>query len=165
MKLVDLTSDERRAVALPDDDRTLRAMLRGLVAPTADVRLDAQDRADLRDVLDGMRGIYLDATEHGLRITPASEDPTAEPQPVDVIVGLCINARLVAAALDALPRGPLAILWRRRYDALTLHAVEGPPGSRDAVVMPQRSCMLGFGGVPVPGCPCRDCTAGRRWGW
>lgn len=36
MKSVVLTSDERRAAALPGDDQMLRMMLRGLVAPTAD---------------------------------------------------------------------------------------------------------------------------------
>lgn len=166
MKLVTLTADEHRAVGLPDGARAQRVLWRGLTRPTTELLLDASDRADLRDALDGSREVYLDATEHGIRVTPASSEPVADPQPGDVIVGQCVSARLVCAALDALPRGPVAIVWRRRFDPLTLHAVEGPPGMRDAFVMPVRCCSpSGFMGTPVPGCPCRDCTAGRRWGW
>ena len=166
MKLVTLTHDECRAVALPGSDSTLRMMLRGLAAPTAEVSLDASDRADLRACLDGMRVVYLDATEHGLRVTPASEEPTAEPQPDGVTVGQCVSARLLCAALDALPRGPVMVVWRRRFDPLTVHAVEGPAGLRDAVVMPRRSCTLMSGtSLPAPGCACRDCCAGHAWGW
>lgn len=158
-----LTADERRVVCLPGDPLE-RIMWRGLATPTATVTLDAADRADLRDALDGSTGVYLDATEHGLRVTPAGAEPIADSQPSDVIVGQAVNARLLCAVLDALPRGPVAVVWRRRLDPLTLHAVEGPAGLRDALVMPQRSCAM-VSGEPVIGCPCRDCTAGRRWGW
>lgn len=161
--MIKLNSDQLRAVSLPGDPRQ-RMHLRYLHEPTAEVRLDATDRADLRDALDGMREVYLDATKHGLRVTPYDTD--AEAQPADVIVGQRFAAKLLLALLDALPRGPLAIVWRRRMDPITMHAVEGPAGWRDAVAMPQRSCTLeGFMGTPRPGCPCRDCTAGRRWGW
>lgn len=161
--MIELTQDQRRAVSLPGDPRQ-RMHMRYMHAPTAEVRLDASDRADLRDALDGMREVYLDATEHGIRVTPYDAD--AEAQPADVVVGQRFAAKLLLALLDALPRGPVAIVWRRRFDPLTLHAVEGPPGRRDAFVMPVRCCSpSGFMGTPVPGCPCRDCTAGRRWGW
>lgn len=165
MKTVTLTADERRAVTLPADAR-LHVMMCNLARPTAEVTLDVESRAEVRSALDGAAIVYLDALEGGLRITPAGDEPVADPQPDDVLVGQCVNARLVAAVLDALPPGPVMLVWRRRLDPLTLHAVEGPPGLRDAVVMPVRACTPSEAGhQPRPGCVCRDCTAGRRWGW
>lgn len=165
MKTITLTADEQRAVTLPADAR-LHVMMRNLARPTAEVLLDVESRVEVRSALDGAAGVYIDATEHGLRLTPASDCPVAEPQSDDVRVGQCFNARLVAAVLDALPPGPVLLVWRRRLDPLTLHAVEGPPGWRDAVVMPVRACTPSEAGhQPRPGCVCRDCTAGRRWGW
>lgn len=162
---ITLSPDERRAMCLPGD-ASEHLLWRHLSPPTVTVHLDAEGRADLRDALDGSHDVYLDATEHGLRVTPATECSTAAPQPADVIVGQLASARLLCGVLDALPRGPVAIVWRRRLDPITVHAVEGPAGLRDAMVMPRRSCALMSGtSRPAEGCPCRDCTAGRRWGW
>lgn len=166
-----LTNDELRAVLLPGSERLVSFW--GLWrpgAPVTSVRVDADDRADLRACLDGERDVYLDATAHGLRVGPV--DAEGETPFSDVVAGHMVNARLLCAVLDALPRGPVEIVWRGRLEPLTLHAVEGPPHVRDAVVMPMRCCScvtadhgtFHVGSVRLS-CGCRDCAAGRQWGW
>lgn len=172
MTLRPLNEPERRYVVLPGDARTFSNLPQRLRAPAAEVLLGADDRADLRACLDPAggafpEGVHVDAVGASLRATPA-EGPL-DPQPEGVTVGIRVNARFLCLALDALPPGPVLVVWRGRHQPLTLHALEGPPDLRDAFVMGLVGCPsaphLECFGVYRPRCPCRDCCAGRRWGW
>ena len=152
-------------------NRSMDIVARATMAGTSERPADVSDAAvSVRACLDGERDVYLDATAHGLRVGPV--DAEGETPFSDVVAGHMVNARLLCAVLDALPRGPVEIVWRGRLEPLTLHAVEGPPHVRDAVVMPMRCCScvtadhgtFHVGSVRLS-CGCRDCAAGRQWGW
>ncbi len=160
-RAVKLTDDERRGVSLPGARFGFEAILRSLGPAVAEVLLDASDRGDLRDALDGQRWVFVDAAAGGVRVLPTDGGHDTQG---DAEVGTQVLARLVCAALDELPPGPVLLAWRAWICPLTIHAVEGPSGWRDAVVMPTRSCGESRNGGWSRTCPCRDCTTGRRWG-
>jgi hypothetical protein len=158
-----LTDDERRALVLPGDQSHA-----WFVANNTKPVATAPYCSLLTDV--APRGVVLlDAFAGGsIAITPVDEADTDAAAPEDVVFGCAVSAKLLRAAVAALPEGTVAVTWFGRYAPVALRS-----GDVVAFVMPRRCC----GHAQTNGrffdtaarvqreCPCRDCAAGRRWGW
>lgn len=162
---IELTSDERRAVSLPSDAGNAR--FGELCASRSVARAPYVSIVTLRSL--PQRGVaFFDAVEGGsIVVTVVAEASTSDAKPADVLFGCAASLRLVHAALDALPEGDtVAVAWHGRYSPLSFTA-----GTLTAYVMPLRCCQHArdFGTYYEHGrpcvCACRDCAAGRRWGW
>lgn len=159
-----LTDTERMYLVTPESCRALSEFMCPK-RPSAQVALDAEERACLRACLAGEREVYVDAlADGGLRVLPGTKD--FDVPGADVVAGHRVNARLLVAALDEVGPGAVAVVWHGWLDPIMVHALETPPSRRDALVMPIRSCDNSLSSSRFNReCPCRDCAAGRRWGW
>lgn len=159
-----VTDTERMYLVTPESGRALSGFMLPR-RPAAQVVLDAEERACLRQCLAGEREVYVDALRGGgLRVLPGAEDFDAAGP--DIVAGHRVNARLLAAALDEVGPGAVALVWHGWLDPIMVHALEAPPARRDALVMPIRCCENSPYSMRFDRkCPCRDCVAGRRAGW
>lgn len=166
-----LTDDERRAVILPGSDQLESFIV--MMARTQRVAFATVDRGMLLRqtpptrttvLVDAVRG---DCGDTAMRLTVVdAQHPSDGAADLDVIFGCGVNARLLRAALLALSGQTVEIRWHGRFEPLGLVS-----GGDTAIVMPLRCCGHGaqFGEYWIAGvrhtCPCRDCAAGRQWGW
>lgn len=166
-RAVTLTDDERRAVVLPGD-RSYDHFASLHTKPVA-----IAQHVSLRPVDPKRRKVVLvDVTTEGHTCWYfVDEGDTTGAAPSDVVIGCAVATRLFNAAAAALPEDEGSLAWFGRLGPLALTA-------RDvtAYVMPRRCCGNGAS-MTMRGrlwdaaareyrdCPCRDCAAGRRWGW
>lgn len=161
-RAVKLTDDERRGIMLPGDPHYdyFASLCTKVVAraPYVTVR-PVEPRRDAAMFVDAFAG-----GSAALTLVPIDE--TDDAPPPDVLVGCAVSARLLHVAVMALPDAQAAITWGGRFEPLALTV-----GDATAYVMPRRCCSHGQerGVHWVRGerreCRCRDCAAGRRWGW
>ncbi len=159
-----LTDEERRGLMLPGDAHY------DYFASLCAKQVATAPYATLRPIEPRARtAVFLDAFAGGsIAVTYVDEDETDAAPGEDVVFGCALSSRLLSVALDALPLGDgqVAVTWHGRYAPVSLRV-----GEMTAFVMPRRCCAQGQArGVFYRHgrrceCPCRDCAAGRRWGW
>lgn len=166
-RAVTLTDDERRGLVLPGDPHyTYFASLHTKPVATAPY-------VTLRPVEPRAKtALLLDVTGEGHCVRyVVAEDDTADAAPSDVVIGCAVSARILHVAVMALPDAQASLAWFGRLLPLAITA-----GGATAYVMPRRCCgnassQVNQGKIwdaaarEYRDCPCRDCAAGRRWGW